>query len=80
MMEWFCFEDKLYAGDWRVEGRDYGNDGRVYIAIFSGSRSRPAFTRDETLMASGALDALRINAHDLVGRDRETAIRTNGIE
>jgi hypothetical protein len=40
MMEWFCFEDKLYAGDWRVEGRDYGNDGRVYIAIFSGPDAR----------------------------------------
>jgi hypothetical protein len=36
VMDWFCFEDKLYAGDWRVEGRDYGNDGRVYVIIFSG--------------------------------------------
>jgi hypothetical protein len=35
-MNWFCFEDRLYAGAWRVEGRDYGNDGRVYVAIFFG--------------------------------------------
>jgi hypothetical protein len=35
-MHWFCFEDNLYAGDWRVEGRDYGNEGSVYTAIFSG--------------------------------------------
>jgi hypothetical protein len=31
-------------------------------------------------MASGALDTLRINAHDLVGRDRKAALRTDGIE
>jgi hypothetical protein len=36
MVEWICFEDKLYAGDWRAEGRDYGNEGRVYTVIFSG--------------------------------------------
>jgi hypothetical protein len=34
-MDWFCFEDKLYAGDWRVEGRDF-DGGSVYIVIFSG--------------------------------------------
>ena len=33
-MRWYCFEDKLYAGDWRVEGKD--NEERVYTAIFSG--------------------------------------------
>ena len=33
-MRWYCFEDQLYAGDWRVEGND--NEGRVYVAIFSG--------------------------------------------
>ena len=33
-MTWSCFEDQLYAGDWRVEGND--NEGRVYVAIFSG--------------------------------------------
>jgi hypothetical protein len=36
-MRWYCFEDKLYAGDWRVEGNDDDeNQGRVYVAIFSG--------------------------------------------
>ena len=34
-MRWYCFEDKLYAGDWRVEGND--NEGRVFVAIFSGA-------------------------------------------
>jgi hypothetical protein len=33
-MRWYCFEDHLYAGDWRVEGN--GSEGRVYVAIFSG--------------------------------------------
>ncbi len=33
-MRWSCFQDELYAGDWRVEGND--NEGRVYVAIFSG--------------------------------------------
>jgi hypothetical protein len=33
-MRWYCFEDKLYVGDGRVEGSD--DEGHVYVAIFSG--------------------------------------------
>jgi hypothetical protein len=40
MTSWSCFEDNFYAGDWRVEGRDFENEGRVYIAIFSGPNAR----------------------------------------
>jgi hypothetical protein len=39
-MNWSCFEDELYVGDWRVEGRDHENEGQVYVAIFSGPQAR----------------------------------------
>ena len=39
-MDWFCFADELYVGDWRVEGRDRENEGQVCIAIFSGPKAR----------------------------------------
>ena len=39
-MDWSCFADELYVGDWRVEGRDRENKGQVYIAIFSGPKAR----------------------------------------
>jgi hypothetical protein len=39
-MDWSCFADELYVGDWRVEGKDHENPGQVYIAIFSGPKAR----------------------------------------
>jgi hypothetical protein len=39
-MDWSCFAEELYVGDWRVEGRDHENEGQVYIAIFSGPKAR----------------------------------------
>jgi len=39
-MDWSCFADELYVGDWRVEGRDRENEGEVYVAIFSGPTAR----------------------------------------
>ena len=39
-MDWSCFAEELYIGDWRVEGRDHENEGQVYVAIFSGPKAR----------------------------------------
>jgi hypothetical protein len=39
-MDWSCFAEELYVGDWRVEGRDNENEGQVYVAIFSGPEAR----------------------------------------
>ena len=39
-MDWSCFAEELYIGDWRVEGRDRENEGQVYVAIFSGPKAR----------------------------------------
>ena len=39
-MDWSCFAEELYVGDWRVEGRDHENEGQVYVAIFSGPKAR----------------------------------------
>jgi hypothetical protein len=39
-MDWSCFAEELYVGDWRVEGRDHENQGQVYVAIFSGPKAR----------------------------------------
>jgi len=36
VMEWKCFEDKRNRGDWRVEALDFDDEGKVYVAIFSG--------------------------------------------
>jgi len=36
VMEWKCLEDKRSAGDWRVEAIDFDDEGKVYVAIFSG--------------------------------------------
>jgi hypothetical protein len=35
-MNWSCFEDKRNPGDWRVEAIDFDDEGKVYVAIFSG--------------------------------------------
>jgi hypothetical protein len=40
VMEWECFEDKRDAGDWRVEAIDFDNEGRVYVATFSGPHAQ----------------------------------------
>ncbi len=35
-MKWTCFEDNRNPGDWRVEAIDFEDEGKVYVAIFSG--------------------------------------------
>jgi hypothetical protein len=37
-MNWECVEDKVYPGEWRVEGID--DDGDIYVTVFSGPRAR----------------------------------------
>jgi hypothetical protein len=39
-MQWYCFEDQLYVGDWRVERNDSENKAATQIAIFSGPNAR----------------------------------------
>jgi hypothetical protein len=39
-IEYEVFEDRVWAGDWRVEGFDYTNDGQCYVTIFSGPDSK----------------------------------------
>jgi hypothetical protein len=39
-MEWTIVEDHSGSGDWRVEGIDFDNEGKVYVAIFSGPDAR----------------------------------------
>ncbi|HTR60379.1 MAG TPA: hypothetical protein VMH37_01680 [Candidatus Binataceae bacterium] len=37
-MEYSAFEDRKFAGEWRVEAFD--DDGRCFVAIFSGPEAR----------------------------------------
>ena len=38
--EWELVEDKYIPESWRVEGIDYGNEGIIYVAIFTGSKCK----------------------------------------
>ena len=39
-IEYEVLEDKVTQGSWRVEAIDYGSEGEIYIAIFSGPKSK----------------------------------------
>jgi len=39
-MEWTYAEDKRNPGDWRVEAVDFEDEGKVYVAIFSGPNAQ----------------------------------------
>lgn len=35
-LDYETIEDRIHAGDYRVEAIDYGSEGEAYIAIFTG--------------------------------------------
>ena len=39
-MEFECIEDQRNPGDWRVEAIDFEDEGKVYIAVFSGPEAK----------------------------------------
>ena len=52
-MQYEVVQSRDMPGEWRVEAIDYNDDGKVYVAIFSGPHSEERAIQDDVRLPNG---------------------------